>query len=80
VDRPIVDDLAVLVAPRRVVDPAGCELRRVAGDHAVDEARGVGAVDPVLEQRRDVDEGRGLADRVVLDVVGVGVDAGREVA
>jgi hypothetical protein len=37
VDRAVVDDLAVLVAPRRVVDLADLELRRVAGDDPVDE-------------------------------------------
>ena len=38
VDRAVVDDLAVLVAPRRVEDLADGQLRRVAGDDPVDEA------------------------------------------
>ena len=74
-DRAVVDDLAVLVAPGRVEDLPDLELRRVAGDHAVDEADRVRAGDAVLVQRADVDERGRLADRVVLDVVGVGVDA-----
>ena len=80
VDRPVVDDLAVLVAPRRVEDAADRQLRRVAGDHAVDQPQGVGPRDDVLVERRDVDQRGRLADRVVLDVVGVGVDARRVVA
>src|SRR5207247_8220050 len=36
--------------------------------------------DHVLVQRRDIDDGDGLADRVVLDVVEVRVDLGREIA
>ena len=36
-DGAVIDDLAVLVAPRRVDDLAGLELRRVAGDDAVDQ-------------------------------------------
>src|SRR4029079_18535774 len=72
-DGSVVDDLAVLVAPRRVPDLAHRELRRVAGDDAIDERGRVGPADPVLVQGRDVDERGRLADRVVLDVVGVGV-------
>ena len=76
----VVDDLAVLVAPGRVVDLPDLEPGRVAGQDAVGEADRVGAGDPVLVQRADVDQRRGLADRVVLDVVEVGVDGGGEVA
>src|SRR6185503_4717488 len=72
-DGSVVDDLAVLVAPRRVPDLAHRELRRVAGDDAIDQRWRVGPADPVLVQGRDVDERGRLADRVVLDVVGVGV-------
>ena len=79
-DGAVVDDLAVLVAPRRVVDGAVPELGRVAGDDPVDELQGVAAADLVLVERADVDQGGLLADRVVLDVVEVGVDAGREIA
>jgi hypothetical protein len=80
VDGPVVDHLAVLVAPRRVDHSTGAELRRVAGDHAIDETPRVRAPDDVLVERTDVDERGGLADRVVLDVVGVGVGRRGEVA
>jgi hypothetical protein len=78
--RSVVDDLAVLVAPRGVEHAARRQLRRVAGDHPVDEATRVGPTNDVLVERADVDQGRCLADRVVLDVVGVGVGRGGEVA
>ena len=42
--RSVVDHLAVLVAPRRVVDLADGELRRVARDDAIDQRLGVGPV------------------------------------
>ena len=79
-DGAVVDDLAVLVAPRRVVDLPDGERRGVAGDDAVHEARRVGTGDAVLVERADVDERRRLADGVVLDVVEVGVDGRREIA
>ena len=79
-DRPVVDHAAVLVAPGRVVDAADAELARVPRDHAVDEPRGVRPGDQVLVERRDVDERRRLPDGVVLDLVGVGVRARREIA
>src|SRR5258706_9216349 len=72
-DRAVVDDLAVLVAPGRVVDLPDLELRRIAGDDPVDEPLRLWTGDAVFVERRDVDEGGCLADRVVLDVVGVGV-------
>src|SRR6185436_7138879 len=72
-DRAVVDDLAVLVAPGRVPDLPHGELRGVAGDHPVDERGRVRAGDAVLVQGRDVDQRGSLADRVVLDVVRVGV-------
>ena len=79
-DRPVVDDLAVLVAPRRVDDAADRHLRRVAGDHPVDQPERVGPRHDVLVERGDVDQRGRLADRVVLDVVGVGIDARGEIA
>src|SRR5206468_10459613 len=51
-----------------------------AGDHPVDQAPRVRPGDHVLVQRGEVDDGEGLADRVVLDVVEVRVDLGREIA
>ena len=78
--RPVVDHLAVLVAPRRVVDLPDGELRRVARDDAIDEPGRVAAADAVLEERRDVDERRRVADRVVLVLVMRFVRADRVVA
>ena len=67
--RAIVDDLAVFVAPRRVVDLADRHLRRVARDDAIDEPHRVGARHAVLEERRDVDQRAGVADGVVFVLV-----------
>ena len=78
--RAVVDDGAVLVAPRRVPDLADRQLRGVAGDDAVHEPRGAGAVQPVLEERRDVDQRARVADGVVLVVVVRLVGADRVVA
>ena len=79
-DGPVVDDLAVLVAPRGVDHAIDGELRGVARHDPVDEPRGVGPGDLVLVERGHVDQRGLLADRVVLDVVEVGVHRGREVA
>ncbi len=68
-DRPVVNHLAVLVAPRRVEDLPDRHLRHVAGDDPIDEPRGVAPVDPVFVERRDVDERRRVADGVVLVLV-----------
>ena len=80
VDRAVVEHLAVLVAPRGVEDAARRELRRVADDQPVHQAHGVGAAQLVLEERAHVDERGRLADRVVLDDVGVVISAGGEEA
>src|SRR5207302_10899828 len=66
---PVVDDLAVLVAAGRVIRLTDGELVRVARDHAVDQPDCVAATNEVLEQRRDIDERRRVADRVVLVLV-----------
>ena len=78
--RAVVDHLAVLVAPRRVVHLADGDLERVARDQAIDELDRVAAGDQVLEERRDVDQRRGVADRVVLVLVVRLVGADRVVA
>ena len=67
--RPVVDHLAVLVAPRRVEHLADGHLRHVARDQPIDQARRVRSGDHVLEERRDVDQRRGVADGVVLVLV-----------
>src|SRR3954454_22808706 len=79
-DRPVVEHLAGLVAPRRVVDLVHLELRDVARHDAVEQPRGVGSADHILVQRACVDHGGGLPDRAVLDVVEVRVHGGREVS
>ena len=68
-DGPVVDGLAVLVAPGRVDDLPDGDLPEVARDDPVDEPRRVAPGEPVLVQGRDVDQRRGVADRVVLVLV-----------
>jgi hypothetical protein len=75
----VVDDLALFVAPGRVRHLVDLELRHVARHHAVEQAGGVGPLDHVLVEGRYVDDRGGLADRVVLDVVEVGIDRRGEV-
>jgi hypothetical protein len=68
-DRAVVDHLAVPVAPARIEHLARPRPRHIAGDDAVQQPRRIGAGDPVLVQRRNVDERRGVADRRVLALV-----------
>ena len=79
-DRAVVDHLAVLVAPRRVEDLVDLEPGDVSGHHAVEQPSRIRPTNDVLVERRDVDDPRGLADRVVFDVVEVGVDGRAVVA
>ena len=79
--RPVVDHLAALVAPRRVEDlarPPSSSTSRVMTRSTKRAASRPG--DEVLEQRRDVDQRRGVADRVVLVLVVRLVGADRVVA
>ena len=69
----VVDELAALVAPGRVVDLIDLKLAGVSRDDAVDQPDRVGPGDQVLEQRRHVDEPGRLANGVVLDVDRIGV-------
>ena len=78
--RPVVDHLAVFIAPRRVEDLADAHARGVARDDAIDEAHRVGTRDAVLEERRDVDQRAGVPDRVVFVLVMRFVGADRVVA
>src|ERR1043166_8604126 len=64
-DRAVVNDVAALVAPRRVDDLADGDLAH----DAVNQARSMRAADAVLEEWRDVYQGRGVADGVVLVLV-----------
>ena len=80
----VLQDVAVLVAPRGVGDPADPALRDVARHHPVEQPLGLRSLHLVLEQRRDVEEGRRVADRPVLALgrrlVRLGADVTRPVA
>ena len=78
--RAVVEQLALVVAPARVVDLPDRELRDVARHDAVEQPRGVRALDQVLHQRRDVDQRRVIADRPVLALEPEVVGADRDVA
>ena len=68
-DCPVIDDLAPLVAPGRIDHAAHFDLPHVPGYDPVHQFRGVRPCDPVLEQRRNVDQCGGVADGVVLMLV-----------
>ena len=69
-DGAVVDDLAVLVAPGRVDDRADATTLRRSRVTIRSTSRVASLPDePVLEERRDVDQRRGVADRVVLVLV-----------
>jgi len=68
-DGAVVNDLAFGIAPAAVDDLIQRNLIDVAGDDAIDEASGVAAGDAIFEERRDVQEGSGVADGVVLVLV-----------
>ena len=74
-DGAIVNNLAVLITPAAVNHLAYAHLVNVACDDTINEARGILSGDHVLEQRSDVDQCRGIADRVVLVLVVRFVDA-----
>src|SRR6267143_4283456 len=78
-ERPVVDRLASTVAPRRVVDVPLSELLRVAGHDRIDKREGVLPADAVLVERRDVDQSRRMADRMVLHLGDERVRGSREV-
>jgi hypothetical protein len=50
-DRPVVDDLPVVVAPGRVQDLTDAAFLRIAHDHAVHQGHGVPTANVVLQQR-----------------------------
>ena len=79
-DDAVLHHEAAVVAPQRVLrlpGPAGAD---VADQHAGEEPLGVRAGDPVLEQRRGVEDPDGVADREVLVLRRVGVAQRRQVA
>jgi hypothetical protein len=67
-ERAVVDDAALAVAPGRVDDATRLDGHGLAGDDAIDQPIGIRAGHAVLEEGRDIDERRGVAQRVVLDV------------
>jgi hypothetical protein len=69
-DGPVVEHLAFVVAPAEVAHAADLLAAHVAHQHAREQLCRVGPAHLVFEQRRDVDEARGLADGVVLALVG----------
>ena len=77
-DDAVLDDEAAVVAPRRVLRVARGACPDVAGQDAGQEALGVTAVDPVLEERGGVEHPGRIADREVLELVGHLVAARRE--
>ena len=65
-DHAVLEHVATVVAPQRVLRAPGLAGPDVAGHHAPEEALGVAADDPVLVQRRGVEEAGAVADREVL--------------
>ena len=59
----------MLVAPRRVDHLADIEPFGVARDDVIDQPGGVRSGDGIFEERRDVDQARSVAERVVLVLV-----------
>ena len=66
----VLDDEPTVVAPQRVLRLADEALRRVAGEDAAEEAPGIGAGEPVLVQRRRVEQAGRVPDREVLELLG----------
>src|SRR5207237_475635 len=78
--RAIVDDLAGVVAPRRVEHLAYGRSEYLARDDEIEKTRRVGAVHEVFVQRRDIEEPRRGADHVVFALVAELVGARDEMA
>src|SRR2546422_6289458 len=72
--------LAFVVAPRRVQHLSDFRFADVARDDVIEQSRRVAAGDEVLIERRDVEQGRRVPDRVILAVVRQLVGAGDDVA
>ena len=68
-DRAVVDDLAFGIAPATIDDLIDGNLIDVAANNAIDETGGIGTSDAILEKRRDIDKGGGVANGVVLVLV-----------
>ncbi len=65
-DRAVAEDRAVLVAPGRVQHLSGRHRGRAPRDDAIDEPDRVAAGHGVLDERRHVEEGRGVSNGGVL--------------
>jgi len=74
-DGAVVDDFAFGIAPAAVDNLVDGDFVDVAGDDAVEETRSVGSGDAVFVERRNINEGGGIADGVVLVLVVHFVDA-----
>src|SRR6266498_1151062 len=79
-DRAVVDLLSIVVAPGRVEDLADLCFADVACDDMIEQPSGVTASDEILVERGDVEQRRGVADRVILAVVRQLVGAGDDIA
>src|SRR3989449_7860082 len=78
-ERAVVDRLAAFIAPRCVVDLSLREFRSIARDDLVHEVQGILPVDAVLVERRNIEQSRGVADRVILHLWNEGVRRGGKI-
>src|SRR5262249_29145424 len=62
----IVDHFTALITPRRIDHLAHRHLPHIARDDTIDQPRRILASEPVLEQRRNINQRRSIANRVVL--------------
>jgi len=74
-DGAVVNDFAFRIAPAAIDDLVDGNFIDVAANDPVDKLGGTGAGDAVFEQRRNVNERGGIANRVVLMFVVHLVDA-----
>ncbi len=79
-DRAVVEHLAGGVAPRRIGDLADLQAADFSRHHQIEEAGGVLAAHAVLAERRDVEQRRRAADRMVFALVRELVGARHHVA
>ena len=65
----VIQHMAVIVAPGRILDPSGLQLAHVAQRQAIEETFGIGSAYAVFDHRRDVEQGRRGADREIFELV-----------
>ncbi len=68
-DGTVVDHLAGVIAPWRVEHLTNLSLQDVARHDEIQEARGVATPDPILIERRHIEERRRRADNVIFTLV-----------